>query len=102
MSSVNSCKTYIYTWLCYLLSETHLKLHYRFFNPNYHFHRTDRFPGIKSETAVTVRKGILHNSVDLPPPVSVETTGVYIPIGNGEVLLTPVTRPHLHDTSQDS
>jgi hypothetical protein len=39
-----------------LLSETHLKLHGRFFIPNYHFYRTDRFPGIK---------GIPHGHVDL-------------------------------------
>jgi hypothetical protein len=31
-----------------LLSETHLKPHERFFIPNYHFHRTDRFPGNKA------------------------------------------------------
>jgi hypothetical protein len=39
-----------------LLSETHLKLHESFFIPNFHFYRTDRFPG---------RKGIPHNHVDL-------------------------------------
>jgi hypothetical protein len=35
-----------------LFSETHLKSHERFFIPNYHFCRTDRFLG---------RKGIPHN-----------------------------------------
>jgi endonuclease/exonuclease/phosphatase (EEP) superfamily protein YafD len=30
-----------------VLSETHLKSHERFFIPNYHFCRTDRFPGRK-------------------------------------------------------
>jgi hypothetical protein len=39
-----------------LLSETHLKPHERFFIPNYHFYRTDGFPG---------RQGIHHNLVDL-------------------------------------
>jgi hypothetical protein len=39
-----------------LLSETHLKPHERFFIPNYHFYRTDRFPGRKGGTAVAVKK----------------------------------------------
>jgi hypothetical protein len=32
-----------------LFSETHLKLHERFFTPNYHFYRTDSFPGRKGK-----------------------------------------------------
>jgi hypothetical protein len=44
----------------------------------------------EKRTAVAVRKGIPHNHVDLPPLVSVESTGVCIPIGNSEVLLTAV------------
>jgi hypothetical protein len=43
--------------------------------------------GRKGGTAVAVRKGIPHNHVDLPPLVSVEATGVCIPVGNSEVLL---------------
>jgi hypothetical protein len=39
-----------------VLSETHLKPHERFFIPNYHSHRTDRFPG---------EKGVPHSLVDL-------------------------------------
>jgi hypothetical protein len=39
-----------------LLSEPHLNPHERFFIPNYHCYRTERFPG---------RKGIPHNHVDL-------------------------------------
>jgi hypothetical protein len=35
-------------------------------------------------------RGVLHNHVDLPPLVSVEATGVCIPIGNSEVLLASV------------
>jgi hypothetical protein len=70
-----------------LLSETHLKPHERFFIQNYHFYRTDRFPGRKSGTAVAVRKGIPHNHVDLPPLISIEATGVCILIGNSEILL---------------
>jgi hypothetical protein len=69
-----------------LLSQTHLKPHGRFFIPNYHFYRTDRFPGIIGGSAIVVRKGIPHNHVDLPPLVSIEATGVCIPIGNSEVL----------------
>jgi hypothetical protein len=73
-----------------LFSETHLKPHERFFIPNFHFYRTDRFPGRKGGTAVAVRKGIPHNHLDLPPFVSVEVRGVCIPIGNSELLLAAV------------
>jgi exonuclease III len=73
-----------------LFSETHLKQHERFFIPNYHFYRTDRYPGRKGETALAVRKYIPQNQVDLPLLVSVEATGVCIPTGNSEVLLAPV------------
>jgi hypothetical protein len=69
-----------------LLSVTHLKPIERFYI-NYHFHHTDRFPGRKGGTAVEVRKGIPNNHADLPPLVSIETTGVCIPIGSSEVLL---------------
>jgi hypothetical protein len=75
-----------------LFSETHLKPHETFFFPNFHFYRTDRYPGRKGGTAVTVKKGIPQNHVDLPPLVSVEATGVCIPVGKNEVLLTPVYR----------
>jgi hypothetical protein len=73
-----------------LFSETHLKSHERIFIPNFHFHRTDRFPGRKGGTAVVGRKGIHHTHVDLPPLVSIEATGVCKPIGNSEVLLAAV------------
>jgi hypothetical protein len=73
-----------------LLSETHLKHHERFHIPNYHFYRTDRFPGRKLRTAVADSKGIHHNHVDLISLVSVEAKGVCIPIGDSEVLLTAV------------
>jgi hypothetical protein len=42
---------------------------------NYNFYRIDLHMGIKSETAVAVRKGIPHNHVDLPLLI-----GVCIPI----------------------
>jgi len=73
-----------------LLSETHLKPHEKFYIPNCSFYRTDRFPGRKGGTAVAIRKGIPHTNVDLAPLVSVEDTGVYIPIGNNEVFLAAV------------
>jgi hypothetical protein len=74
-----------------LFSETHLKPHVRFFIPNYHIYQMDRYPSRKGGTAVAVRKGISHNHVDLPPhPISVEATGVCIPIGNDVVLLAAV------------
>jgi hypothetical protein len=71
-------------------SETHLKPHERFFIPNFYLYRTDCYPGRKGRTAVAVRKGITHNHVNLPPLVSVEATGICIPIGNSEVLLATV------------
>jgi exonuclease III len=72
-----------------LLSETS-KLHERFYIPNYQVYRTDSFPGIKGGTAVAVKKGIPHNHADVPPLDSIEATGVCIPIGNSELLLTAV------------
>jgi hypothetical protein len=47
-------------------------------------------PGQKRRNSLAVRKGIPHNHVDLPPLVSVEATGVCIPIGNSEILLASV------------
>jgi hypothetical protein len=44
------------------------------------------------KTAIAVRKGIPNNRVDLPSLVSVEATGVCIPIGNSEVLVTAVDK----------
>jgi hypothetical protein len=73
-----------------LLSETHLKPHVRFCIPNYHVYKTDRYPGRKDGTAVAIRKGVPHTDVDLAPLVSIEATGVYIPIGNNEVFLAAV------------
>jgi hypothetical protein len=73
-----------------LLSETHLKPHDRFFISNYHFHRTDRHPGRKGGTAIAVRRGVPHSYVDVPHLVSIEATGVGIPIGNSEILLASV------------
>jgi exonuclease III len=70
-----------------LVSETQLKPHERFFISNYHFYRTDRYSGRKGGTVIAVRKGIPPNHADL---VSVEATGVCIPIGNSEVLLAAV------------
>jgi exonuclease III len=73
-----------------LLSETHFKPHERVFVSNYHFYRSDRFPGRKGRTAVAVRKGIPHNHADLPLLNSIETTRVCIPTGNSEMLLAAV------------
>jgi hypothetical protein len=46
--------------------------------------------GRKGRTTVAVKKGIPHSHVVLPPLVSVEATGVSIPIGNSEILLAAV------------
>jgi hypothetical protein len=79
-----------------LLSETHRKPHERFSIPNYHVYRTDHFPGRKGGTEVAVKKSIPHNHVDLSPLVSIEATGVSIPIGNSEVLLAVVCKSPGH------
>jgi hypothetical protein len=41
----------------------------------------------KAELPLQLKKGIPHNHVDLPPLISIEATGVYIPAGNSDVLL---------------
>jgi hypothetical protein len=79
-----------------LFSEMHLKPHERFFVPNYHFYRTDCFPGRKGGTAVAVRKGIPHNHVDLPPLVSIGVTEVCILIRTSEVLFSAVCKSPGH------
>jgi hypothetical protein len=79
-----------------LLSETHRKQHERFFIPDYQFYRPDYFPGINGGTAITVRKYIPRNHVDLPPLVSIETTGVCIQIGNSRMLLVAVCKSPGH------
>jgi hypothetical protein len=73
-----------------LFSETYLKPHERFFIANYHVYQMDRYPGRKGGTAAAVRKGIPHNHVELPALVSVEATGVCIPVGNDVILLAAV------------
>jgi hypothetical protein len=75
-----------------LLSEIHLTPHVRFFIPNYHFYRTDRFPGREGGTAVAVRIGTRHKYVDLLLLASRETTEVCIPIGNSKVLLAALCK----------
>jgi hypothetical protein len=47
---------------------------------------------MKGGTAVAVKKCIPHNHVDVPPLISIEATGVCIPIGNNEILLAAVNR----------
>jgi hypothetical protein len=63
-----------------LFSETHLKPYDRLHNQNYYFYRICRWS----------QKRHPHMHVDLPPLVSVEATGVYIPIGIQEILLGAV------------
>jgi hypothetical protein len=73
-----------------LFSETHLKPYEKSFISNYLFYRTDHHPGRNGGTAVVVRRRVPHSYVDLPPLVSVEATGVCIPIGKSEILLASV------------
>jgi hypothetical protein len=47
---------------------------------------------MKGGTAVAVRKGIPHSHVDPPSLISIEATGVCIPLGKNEILLAAVYR----------
>jgi exonuclease III len=80
-----------------LLYEMHLKPHERFTNKNYHFYRNDRHPGLKGGSAIAVKKGVPHGHVDLPPLLSIEDTGVCIPIDNTEILLVAVYKSPNND-----
>jgi hypothetical protein len=50
----------------------------------------------KRRTAVTVRKGIPHNHVDLSPLLSIEVTEVCIQTGNSQALLAAVYKSPGH------
>jgi hypothetical protein len=78
-----------------LFTETHLKQHTRFCVPNYHIYRNDGLDGNKGGTAVAVKKRIPHTYVDLTPLLSLEATGVSIPIGHTEMLLASVYKSPL-------
>jgi hypothetical protein len=67
----------------------------RFYIPNYHIYRNDRQDGHKGRTAVAVKKAIPHTYADLPPLLSLEATGVCIPIGHIEILLASVYKSPL-------
>jgi exonuclease III len=79
-----------------LFSETHLKPQDRVHIQNYHFYRIVHHPERKGGTAVAVSKGIPHRHIDLPPLISVEATGVGIPIGNREILLATIYKSPGH------
>jgi hypothetical protein len=62
----------------------------RLYIPNYDIYQTDHEDVHKGGTAIAVKKGIPHTCVDLPPLLSVEVTGICIPIGNTEMFLAAV------------
>jgi hypothetical protein len=78
------------------LSETHLKPPEKFFIPNCHFYRTDRFPGRKGGIAVAVRKGIPRKHVRLPSLVSIVATGVHVRNSNSELILAAAYKSSGH------
>jgi len=80
---VNSCKTTALTWFYFQTSKTSRKFLYSKFS----YLSPKKFLSLKVGTALAVRKGIPHNQVDLPPPVSVEATEPCVPIGSSEILL---------------
>jgi hypothetical protein len=67
----------------------------RFYIPNYHINRNDRQDGHKGGTAIAVNQGIPHTHVDLPSLISVEATGVSIPIRHTEMLIASVYKSPL-------
>jgi hypothetical protein len=79
-----------------LLSDTHLKSHERYFILNYHVYWTDRIPGRKGGIVIAISKDIPHNHAELPPLVSIEATGVCIPIGNSELPLAAIYKSPGH------
>jgi hypothetical protein len=64
----------------------------RFYTASSDIHRTDREGGHKDETVISVKEGIPHNCVDLPPLLSAETTGVSIPMENTETFFAAVKK----------
>jgi hypothetical protein len=62
----------------------------RFYIPKYYIYRNVGQDGHKGGTAVAVKKGIPHTHVDVPPLLSVETTGVSISMGHTEKLIVSV------------
>jgi hypothetical protein len=61
---------------------THLTPHIGFYIQKYHTHiGMIAKTGIKMELPMKSKKGIPNTYVDLSPFLSVEATGVYIPIG---------------------
>jgi hypothetical protein len=60
MSSVKSCKSYIYIYMCGFA----FKPHEKFSVSNYHFYRIDLFRRRKSGTVAAVTEGFPHNHED--------------------------------------
>jgi hypothetical protein len=73
-----------------LISEARLKPYMRFCISNYGIYWIDRHGRQKGGTSVEVNKDIPHTYVNLPSFLSVEATGICIPIGNTEMLLAAV------------
>jgi hypothetical protein len=73
-----------------LFSDTYLKPHERFPLQNYHFYRANRFRVEKIELPKQLENEFHTSFQYLPPLVSVQATGVCIPIGNNEALLAAV------------
>jgi hypothetical protein len=73
-----------------LFSEAHLNPHMRFHIPNYDICPADPQDGHKGGTAAAVKKCVAYTCVDLSPVLSIEPTGVCVPIGHTEMVLSAV------------
>jgi hypothetical protein len=58
--------------------------------PNYDIYRTDRQDWQEGGTAIAIKKRIPCTCADIPNLLSVEVTGICIPIENTEILLAAV------------
>lgn len=76
-----------------LLNETHLKPFQTFKIQNYLIYRNDREPGRGGGTAIVIKQGIPHKRLHLPPLLSLEASGVVVPINNVETLFAAVYKP---------
>jgi hypothetical protein len=78
-----------------VFSETHLKPHERFFIPNYHFYRTDHFPGTKGGTVGSKKR---HSPQPCRPASACfnRSHWVFILIGNSEMLIAAIYKSSGH------
>lgn len=76
-----------------LVTETHLKPAIAIRVPGYAIYRSDRLTGAKGGTAVIIKRSIDHQPIELPPPNTLETTGIQVTTRRGKLRLIAAYRP---------